>query len=69
MQLLFYITLISLFKFILLRILIGNLYMFLIKRLFNKEYATRLGKLKCRKIIQSLNFGYSRSNFKVFKIQ
>ena len=29
--------------------------MFLIKRLFNKEYATRLGKLKCRKIIQSLN--------------
>ena len=43
--------------------------MFLIKRLFNKEYATRLGKLKCRKIIQSLNFGYSRSNFKVFKIQ
>ena len=63
MQLLFYITLISLFKFILLGILMGNLiYMFLIKRLCNKE-------LKCRKIIQGLNFGYSRSNFKVFKTQ
>ena len=52
----------------LIRNLICMWYVFDKKRLLNKENA-RLYKLKCNKIIQGLNFWYSKSTFKVFKIQ